>query len=83
MGNDRKLGVIGFYDTHPINEEEILAKVAARGKGVRAAITEDDLIDFDQDHYGGVAAVDLLAKKAGITSHHHVLDVCSWVFRRT
>ena len=77
MADDQKLGVIRFYDTHPINEEEILAKLAARGKDEHAAIAEDDLIDFDQDHYGGVAAVDLLATKVGISSQHRVLDVCS------
>ena len=31
MTDRQKAGVIGFYDTHPINEDEILAKLAARG----------------------------------------------------
>lgn len=69
-------GVVRFYDTHPINEDEILAKLAARGASL-ATLTEDELKDFDQDHYGGVQAVDALAQKAGIRREHHVLDVCS------
>jgi ubiquinone/menaquinone biosynthesis C-methylase UbiE len=69
-------GVIHFYDTHPINEEEILSKLAARGDALND-LTEDQLKDFDQDHYGGIEAVDALAASAGIAPGHHVLDVCS------
>lgn len=69
-------GVIGFYDTHPINEEEILTKLAARGANLDA-LTEADLKDFDQDHYGGTDAVNALADAAGVRADHHVLDVCS------
>jgi len=72
----QKAGVIQFYDTHPINEDEILAKLAARGTNLDT-LTEDELKDFDQDHYGGVQVVDVLAAKAGIRREHHVLDVCS------
>ena len=72
----QKLGVIRFFDTHPINEEEILAKVAARG-ATPASLTESDLKEFDQDHYGGTDALDTLADLAGIRREHHVLDVCS------
>jgi ubiquinone/menaquinone biosynthesis C-methylase UbiE len=77
MPDGLKPGVIRFYDTHPINEDEILAKLEARGKRALDAITEDDLKDFDQDHYGGVDAVESLATRAGIARQHHVLDVCS------
>jgi len=76
MSDAQKSGVIKFYDTHPINEDEILAKVAARGVSFDA-MTEDDLKDFDQDHYGGTKALDALADIAGIRREHHVLDVCS------
>lgn len=69
-------GIVRFYDTHPINEDEILAKLAARG-AVLDRLTQDELKDFDQDHYGGVQVVDALAQKAGIRREHHVLDVCS------
>lgn len=71
-----KHGVIDFYDTHPINEDEILAKLVARGDDLDA-LTEDALKDFDQDHYGGIEVVDALASRAGINAEHHVLDICS------
>ncbi len=76
MSAVQKAGVIQFYDTHPINEDEILAKLSARGTNVET-LSEDELKDFDQDHYGGVHVVDVLADKAGIRREHHVLDVCS------
>ncbi|HEX9184121.1 MAG TPA: methyltransferase domain-containing protein [Burkholderiales bacterium] len=76
MSTAQKAGVIQFYDTHPINEDEILAKLSARGANLDA-LTEDELKDFDQDHYGGVHVVDVLVGKAGIRREHHVLDVCS------
>lgn len=76
MSAAQKAGVIQFYDTHPINEDEILAKLSARGTNLDT-LTEDELKDFDQDHYGGVHVVDVLADKAGIRREHHVLDVCS------
>jgi ubiquinone/menaquinone biosynthesis C-methylase UbiE len=72
----QKAGVVHFYDTHPINEDEILAKLAARGDDLDA-LTEDRLKDFDQDHYGGIEVVDTLAQRAGIVAAHRVLDVCS------
>ena len=76
MNDAKKSGVIAFYERHPINEDEILAKVAARGANPDA-LTEDDLKDFDQDHYGGVAVLEALADRAGIRDGQHVLDVCS------
>ena len=81
--------VIDFYDTHPINEEEILAKLRQRGIDPMAA-TVEDLATFDQDHYGGIDAVERLIEAAGIRREHHVLDVCSgmggparWLAHRT
>lgn len=68
--------VIGFYDTHPINEDEILAKLRAKGLDLDA-LTEAELCEFDQDHYGGLEAVQALADAAGIAARHRVLDVCS------
>jgi ubiquinone/menaquinone biosynthesis C-methylase UbiE len=69
-------GVIAFYDAHPINEHEILRKVEGTGADL-AALTEDNLKAFDQDHYGGFEATDRLAKAGGIEGVHWVLDVCS------
>jgi sarcosine/dimethylglycine N-methyltransferase len=68
--------VIRFYETHPINEYEILEKLRADGFEVEG-LTEEVLEDYDQDHFGGPEAVDVLAEKAGITSATRVLDVCS------
>lgn len=68
--------VVGFFDSHPINEEQILGALAAAGVPLEA-VTEDHLKAFDQDHYGGVEALETLARRAGIAREHHVLDVCS------
>jgi sarcosine/dimethylglycine N-methyltransferase len=69
-------GVVTYYDTHPINEEQILRALDAQGVAL-ATLTEEELQDYDQDHYGGLQATDVLAAKAGIRKEHHVLDVCS------
>jgi ubiquinone/menaquinone biosynthesis C-methylase UbiE len=68
--------VVAFYDAHPINETQILEALHARGVALDD-LTEDVLKDHDQDHFGGTLANDLLARKAGITRDHLVLDVCS------
>jgi sarcosine/dimethylglycine N-methyltransferase len=67
--------VIDFYDRHPISEPQVLdAARRARGPG---PLTADDLFPFDQDHYGGLAAVDALARRAGIRAASRVLDICA------
>lgn len=76
MGPPGQPQVVHYYDTHPINEEQILRSLQARGVALDG-LTEEVLKDYDQDHYGGVEAVDALAARAGLASHHHVLDVCS------
>ena len=68
--------VNAYYDGHPINEEQILGALAERGIA-SATASEDDLVAFDQDHYGGAAATERLAALAGITASQRVLDVCS------
>ena len=70
--------VTQYYDSHPINEEQILRTLASKQISLDG-LTEDVLKDYDQDHYGGVEANDVLARKADIQSHHIVLDVCSGV----
>jgi ubiquinone/menaquinone biosynthesis C-methylase UbiE len=79
--NDRLMdaqasGVIRFYGTHPISENVILAKVAARRSSLDA-LTEDALKDFDQDHCGGTEVLDALAGMGGAHHQHHVLAVGS------
>ena len=70
------MSVVEFYDRHPINEAQVLAAVARRRGTGTAALRAPDLFDFDQDHYGGLAAVETLARKGGVASTTRVLDVC-------
>jgi sarcosine/dimethylglycine N-methyltransferase len=69
--------VVAFYDHHPISEAQVLAALARRRGLAAGAVTADDLFDFDQDHYGGLAAVDTLARLAGVTAATRVLDLCA------
>jgi SAM-dependent methyltransferase len=67
--------VIDFYDDHPISEQQVLDAVRrVRGAG---ALGADDLFPFDQDHYGGLGAVDALAQRAGSDAGTRVLDICA------
>jgi ubiquinone/menaquinone biosynthesis C-methylase UbiE len=68
--------VVGFYDRHPINEAQILDALRRSGRGPDG-LAPEDLFGLDQDHYGGLAAVDALARRAGIGNTSRVLDVCS------
>lgn len=70
------MSVVDFYDRHPINAGQVLAAVARR-RGTLAGLTPDDLFDFDQDHYGGLAAVEALARRAAVGPACRVLDVCA------
>jgi sarcosine/dimethylglycine N-methyltransferase len=70
------VGVVDFYDRHPINERDVVGAVSRR-RGTLAGLTPEDLFDFDQDHYGGLAAVDQLARRAFIEPTSRVLDVCA------
>src|SRR5947199_10744285 len=66
-----------FYDHHPISEAQVLAALGRRRGGDLSRLTPDELFEFDQDHYGGLDAVDALARRAGITAQSRVLDVCA------
>jgi sarcosine/dimethylglycine N-methyltransferase len=66
--------VSDYYDHHPINEARVLEALSRPGLG---RPTADDLFEFDQDHYGGLPAVDALARRAGIGATSRVLDVCA------
>jgi ubiquinone/menaquinone biosynthesis C-methylase UbiE len=68
--------VVTYYDTHPINEQQILEKLEADGIALEG-LTEAVLQNYDQDHYGGIESTETLAEDAGITAAHHVLDICS------
>ena len=67
---------IDFYDDHPISEGPVLAAAIER-HGEKGRLEAEHLFEYDQDHYGGVAAVDLLARRARIGAGSRVLDVCA------
>jgi sarcosine/dimethylglycine N-methyltransferase len=73
---DQEERAVRFYDSHPINEQQILHDLARDGIALEG-LTEHVLQNYDQDHFGGLEAVDILAEKAGIDSASYVLDVCS------
>ena len=76
VGGDGVDRVVQFYATHPINEQQILHDLARDGVALEG-LTEAVLQRYDQDHFGGLEAVDRLADQAGIDPGMHVLDVCS------
>ena len=67
--------VLDLYQRHPISETQILGKLKAEGADLDA-LTQDDLMAHDQDHYGGVPFTDALIDRAGIGAETLVLDVC-------
>jgi sarcosine/dimethylglycine N-methyltransferase len=69
--------VARFYDGHPISEAQVLAALRRRGLDAAPRIRPDDLVEFDQDHYGGPEAVERLARCAGVGASSRVLDVCA------
>jgi sarcosine/dimethylglycine N-methyltransferase len=76
MANAMDVGPVAeFYETHPINEQQIIDKLKSDDVDLNS-LTEDTLQNYDQDHYGGVAANDALAALAAIDKGCHVLDVC-------
>ena len=72
----RGMDVRTLYDEHPINEEEVLSKLVAAGKDI-AALQPEDLLTYDQDHYGGTEATDVLAQRLALAPGQRVLDVCA------
>lgn len=67
---------VDFYKRHPISSEIILAKLAAK-RGNLENVSPPDLFEFDQDHYGGLAVNDALAKIAGLQPGQAVADFCA------
>jgi sarcosine/dimethylglycine N-methyltransferase len=67
------MDVVGFYDRHPINEQQVREALARRGH--RGPVPPETLFDFDMDHYGGLPAIEALARRAGIGRYSRVLDV--------
>jgi sarcosine/dimethylglycine N-methyltransferase len=67
---------IDFYARHPISTEIILAKLRAE-RGHLDGLRPEELFAHDQDHYGGLAANDALAQRAGIGAGTRVADFCA------
>ena len=61
---------------HPISLDIILSKLRAR-RGHLDHLSPEDLFEHDQDHYGGLAANDALAERAGIRDGADVVDFCA------
>ncbi len=68
--------VTEMYDQHPISAGQVLAKLKSAGNDLDGLVPED-LFAHDQDHYGGLAANDALAERAGLRSGMHVADFCA------
>jgi sarcosine/dimethylglycine N-methyltransferase len=74
--SDATAQTLYFYDRHPISCDIILAKLRA-ARGHLDDVRPEDLFPHDQDHYGGLAATDELARGAGIGSGTRVADFCA------
>jgi sarcosine/dimethylglycine N-methyltransferase len=73
---DATAQTVFFYDRHPISLDIILAKLRAN-RGHLDDLRPDDLFPHDQDHYGGLAATDELARGAQIANGSRVADFCA------
>jgi ubiquinone/menaquinone biosynthesis C-methylase UbiE len=69
--------VVDFYDRHPINEAQVLESARARDGAHGGRLRPEDLWAWDQDHYGGLEAVEALARRAANGPGMAVLDVCA------
>jgi SAM-dependent methyltransferase len=67
---------VDFYERHPISCEIILTKLKA-SRSHLDGLAPDELFPHDQDHYGGLAANDVLAARAGIGKDTRVVDFCA------
>src|SRR6516164_8473692 len=74
--SDATQQILYFYDRHPISCNLILAKLRT-SRGHLDGLRPDDLFPHDQDHYGGLAATDELARGAQIASRTFVADFCA------
>jgi len=74
--SDAKTQIVYFYGRHPISSDIILAKLRA-SRGHLEGVRPDELFPYDQDHYGGLAATDELARGAQIGKGSQVADFCA------
>ena len=73
---DATAQAIYFYDRHPMSGEIIKAKLRA-ARGHLDDVKPEELWPHDQDHYGGIAATDALARAASIGPGTMVADFCA------
>src|SRR5215475_8084553 len=74
--SDAMAQTLYFYNRHPISCDIILAKLRT-SRGHLDGLRPDDLFPHDQDHYGGLAATEELAREAHIASGTRVADFCA------
>jgi SAM-dependent methyltransferase len=67
---------IYFYSHHPISVEIVLARLR-KARGSLDGLQPQDLWPHDQDHFGGLAANDLLAARGRIGAGSRVADFCA------
>ena len=67
---------VDFYERHPISSDIILAKLQS-SRGHLGDLKPSELFSYDQDHYGGLAANDSLARLADIGPLSRVVDFCA------
>lgn len=73
---NRQSRVTEVYDQHPISAEQVLAKLRLERSSL-VDLAPEDLFAHDQDHYGGLAANDLIAERAGLAAGMHIADFCA------
>ena len=74
--SDATSQTVYFYNRHPISCAIILAKLQA-SRGHLDELRPEELFPYDQDHYGGLAATDELARGAQISKGSHLADFCA------
>jgi sarcosine/dimethylglycine N-methyltransferase len=74
--NDATSQTVYFFSRHPISCDIILAKLQA-SRGHLDGLRPEELFPHDQDHYGGLAATDELARGAQVSNGSRVVDFCA------
>ena len=74
--SDATSQTVYFYNRHPISCEIILTKLQA-SRGHLDGLRPEELFPHDQDHYGGLAATDELARGAQVGNGSRVADFCA------
>ena len=74
--SDATSQTVYFYNRHPISCEIILTKLRA-SRGHLDSLRPEELFPHDQDHYGGLAATDELARGAQVNNGSRVADFCA------